>query len=75
MGRIAEEPALALDVGVNLMEGAVKRPNQRLEFERDLIERNRRLGCGRLDCERQPGHAFDAAGHEARGQERTGRDG
>jgi len=22
------------------------------------------LGCGRLDCERQLGHAFDAAGHE-----------
>src|SRR5216684_9069355 len=57
---IAEEPALPLDVCVDLMEGAVKRADQRLELDRNLIERYRRLRCPRLDCERQPRHAFDA---------------
>ncbi len=70
---IAEEPALPLDVCVDLMERAVKRADQRLELDRNLIERYRRLRCPRFDCERQPRHAFDAPGHEASGQEHAGR--
>src|ERR1700731_332404 len=53
MSRIAEEPALPPYVIVNLLESAVKRRGQRFELDRDLIERNRRLRCSRLDCERQ----------------------
>jgi len=29
------------------------------------MERNRRLRCPRVDCERQARHAFDAAGYES----------
>ena len=73
MGCVAEKPALPLHVGVNFMESAVQRADQRLEFGRDLIERNRCLRRRRFDCERQPRHALDAVGHEARGQERASR--
>jgi len=35
---VAQEPALPLDVCINLIEGAVKRAGQRLEFDRSLIK-------------------------------------
>jgi hypothetical protein len=37
MGRIAHEAALPLDVGVNLIKGAIERLDKRLQLGRDLI--------------------------------------
>jgi hypothetical protein len=37
MGRITEETALPLDVGVNLMEGSVECARQRLELYRNAV--------------------------------------
>ena len=75
MGGIAKKPALHLDVGVDLAEGPVKCRNQRLEFDRHAIKGNRFLRCRRIYYERTPRDAFDAARHEARGQDCANRNG
>jgi len=47
---IAKEPALPLDVCINLMQARLSRAGQRLEFDRNLIEvEYRRLRCPRVD--------------------------
>src|SRR5450756_400991 len=71
VGSVAKKSALQLYVCVDLAKGSVESVNQRLQFDRYFIKRNKALRCCRVDRKRKPCDALDAASDEACCQNRA----